>query len=163
MGFLDNLSKSISQGVDRAKFEAEKFQKTTRLQGEANEFRRQMDAKLSELGQKAYELYRAGQIQSASIAELATAIDQMRSALVLKEEELKEAQADVFIEPPITTPASTQQVPISYEQPAPSGPAVSPAQPPAQPAASATKACGVCGFTMPVSAMFCPNCGTRVA
>jgi hypothetical protein len=156
MGFLDNLSKTITQGVDRAKFEAEKFQKTTRLQGEVNEFRRQVDARLSELGQKAYELHRAGQIQSASIAELATAVDQLRSALVVKEEELKQAQAEVFEEPPPVPGAPTttqaQQVPISYE---------APVQPP--PAPAATKNCGVCGFTMPSTAMFCPNCGTRVA
>ncbi|GAB4425504.1 MAG: zinc ribbon domain-containing protein [Chloroflexi bacterium OHK40] len=151
MGFLDNLSKTISQGVDRAKFEAEKFQKTTRLQGEANELRRQIDARLAELGQKAYELYRAGQISSATVGELATAIDQLRSALVVKEEELKQAQAEVFVEPtPTPPPSPSQQVPISYEAPA-------------QPQAAATKQCGVCGFTMPTTAMFCPNCGTRVA
>jgi hypothetical protein len=158
MGFLDNLSKQISQGVDRAKFEAEKFQKTTRLQGEVNEFRRQIDGKLSELGQKAYELQRAGQIQSATLAELATAVDQLRSALVLKEEELKQSQAEVFIEPPPSAgaapPSSAQQVPISYDTP----PTPTPTPPPA-----ATKSCGVCGFTMPTTAMFCPNCGTRVA
>lgn len=161
MGFLDNLSKSISQGVDRAKFEAEKFQKTTRLQGELNEFRRQVDGKLAELGQKAYELHRAGQLPSASIAELAQAIDQLRSALVLKEEELKQAQVDVFVEPPpgSVPPASAQQVPISYDTSSPVTPPTS--SPPS--AAAATKNCGVCGFTMPVSAMFCPNCGTRVA
>lgn len=162
MGFLDNLSKSITQGVDRAKFEAEKFQKTTRLQGEVNEFRRQIDAKLSELGQKAYELQRAGQIQSATIAELATAVDQMRSSLVVKEEELKQAQAEIFEEPPpapgTTPPAQAQQVPISYDAPAQP---VQPVQPP--PAPTATKTCGVCGFTMPMTAMFCPSCGTRVA
>jgi uncharacterized coiled-coil protein SlyX len=170
MGFLDNLSKTLSQSVDRAKFEAEKFQKTTRLQGEVNEFRRQFDAKLGELGQKAYELYRAGQISSASIAELATAMDQLRSALVVKEEELKQAQAEVYEEPTITTPpAQAQQVPISYEQPAApttppivTPPVVTPPQAPASPTA-ATKQCGVCAFTMPVTAMFCPNCGTRVA
>lgn len=157
MGFLDNLSRSISQGVDRAKFEAEKFQKTTRLQGEVNEFRRQIDAKLNELGQKAYDLQRAGQIQSASISELAAAIDQLRSALVLKEEELKQAQAEVFVESPPAAPAPAQQVPVSYEPPAQPAPTVQ------QPAAAATKQCSSCGFTMPTTAMFCPNCGNRVA
>jgi hypothetical protein len=170
MGFLDNLSKSITQGVDRAKFEAEKFQKTTRLQGEVNEFRRQIDGKLAELGQKAYELQRAGQIQSASIAELATAIDQLRSALVVKEEELKQSQVEVFVEPPPAPGASApaQQVPVSYEPPAQSPPSVQPpatqapaVQPP--PTATATKQCGACGFSMPATAMFCPNCGSRVA
>lgn len=157
MGFLDNLSRSISQGVDRAKFEAEKFQKTTRLQGEVNEFRRQIDAKLNELGQKAYDLQRAGQIQSASISELAAAIDQLRSALVLKEEELKQAQAEVFVESPPAAPTPAQQVPVSYEPPAQPAPTVQ------QPAAAATKQCASCGFTMPTTAMFCPNCGNRVA
>lgn len=152
MGFLDNISKQIAQGVDRAKFEAEKFQKTTKLQGEVNEFRRQLDGKLGELGQRAYELQRAGQINSPTIAELATAIDQLRGALLAKEEELKSAQADVFEEPPPAagSPPPAQQVPISYEQPAP------------QPAPS-SKICGVCSFQMPGTAMFCPNCGTRVA
>ena len=155
MGFLDNLSKTLTQSVDRAKFEAEKFQKTTRLQGEVNEFRRQMDAKLGELGQKAYELQRAGQIQSASLAELSGAMEQLRSALVVKEEELKQAQSELYEEPPMAAPAppqQAQQVPISYDQPA---------SPPPAPAAS--KQCGVCGFAMPTTAMFCPNCGTRVA
>lgn len=157
MGFLDNLSKTISQGVDRAKFEAEKFQRTTRLQGEVNEFRRQIDEKLVALGQKAYELQRAGQIQSATIAELAKAIDQLRSAVVVKEEELKQAQAELFVEPstPSAPTAQAQQVPISYE---PVPPVVTPPPTPA-----ATKTCGVCNFTMPTTALFCPSCGTRVA
>lgn len=153
MGFLDQISKQITQGVDRAKFEAEKFQKTTRLQGEVNEFRRQLDGKLVELGQRAYELQRAGQISSATLAELATAVDQLRGSLLVKEEELKSAQAEIFVEPPPPppSPATAQQVPISYEQPAAP-----------QPVAS-TKICGVCSFEMPATAMFCPNCGTRVA
>lgn len=157
MGFLDNLSKQISQGVDRAKFEADKFQRTTRLQSEVNEFRRQLDGKLMEIGQRAYELHRAGQISSATIAELSTAVDQLRAAVVAKEEELKSAQSEVFIEPATPPPpagqTSAQQVPISYETPA-SPPAAAP---------QGRKACGVCGFQMPSSAMFCPNCGTRVA
>lgn len=155
MGFLDNISKQIAQGVDRAKFEAEKFQKTTRLQGEVNEFRRQLDGKLGELGQRAYELQRAGQISSATLAELAHAVDQLRATLLAKEEELKSAQADVFVEPTPPPPAPSsmaQQVPISYEQQTAA---------PAQPATS--KICGVCNFQMPGTAMFCPNCGTRVA
>ncbi|NTU77835.1 MAG: zinc ribbon domain-containing protein [Chloroflexales bacterium] len=153
MGFLDQLSKQISQGVDRAKFEAEKFQKTTRLQGEVNEFRRQLDGKLGEMGQRAYELQRAGQISSATLAELAHAVDQLRASLLAKEEELKGAQAEIFVEPPPPVGAApAQQVPISYDQPAP---------PP--PEAPSQKICGVCNFQMPATAMFCPNCGTRVA
>lgn len=157
MGFLDQISKQITQGVDRAKFEAEKFQKTTRLQGEVNEFRRQLDGKLTELGQRAYELQRAGQISSATLAELASAVDQLRGSLLAKEEELKSAQAEIFVEPPpapgAAPTATAQQVPISYEQQAQAAPQAAPG----------SKLCGVCNFQMPGTAMFCPNCGTRVA
>lgn len=163
MGFLDQISKSITQGVDRAKFEAEKFQKTTRLQGEVNEFRRQMDAKLMELGQRAYDLQRAGQINAPSVVELSAAIDQLRSVVVVKEEELKLSQNDIFIEPAAdASSAPAQQVPISYETPTqPQRPATPPAA--AQPPGATTKSCGSCGFQMPSSAMFCPNCGARTA
>lgn len=171
MGFLDQISKTLTQGVDRAKFEAEKFQKTTRLQGEVNEFRRQMEAKLIELGQRAYDLQRAGQINVPSIAELATAVDQLRAALVVREEELKQAQVEQWIDPVTgagAAPPAAQQVPISYETPsAPASPAppAAPYTPPPAPAAptqAAQKACGNCGFQMPSTAMFCPNCGNRV-
>lgn len=166
MGFLDQISKTLSQGVDRAKFEAEKFQKTTRLQGEVNEFRRQMEAKLIELGQRAYDLQRAGQINVPSIAELAAAVDQLRATLVAREEELKLAQAEQWPEPPASAPAPSlgQQVPISYEPPAASpAPAPGPTVAPPQQPQAAEKTCGNCGFQMPTSAMFCPNCGNRVA
>lgn len=168
MGFLDQISKTLTQGVDRAKFEAEKFQKTTRLQGEVNEFRRQMEAKLIELGQRAYDLQRAGQINVPSIAELASAVDQLRAALVVREEELKQAQGDQWIDPVTgagAPPASAQQVPISYESPAAPTTPAAPYTPPAAPAAptqAAQKSCGNCGFQMPSTAMFCPNCGNRV-
>jgi DNA-directed RNA polymerase subunit RPC12/RpoP len=159
MGLLDNISRTIQQGVDRAKFEAEKFQKTTRLQGEINEYKRQLDAKLMELGQRAYDLQRAGQINAVSIAQLSANVDQLRAALLAKEEELNLAQNDNFPEPPAPpAPPSAQQVPISYEAP----PTVI-MPPPATPQAGAQKTCPNCGFQMPGTAIFCPNCGTRVA
>src|SRR5262245_38953624 len=99
MGFLDNLTKSLSQGVDRAKFEAEKFQKTTRLQGEINDLQRQIDARRAELGDRALELYKAGQIQSPTLADLVKSLDALRSGVTLKQEELKAAQAEAFVEP----------------------------------------------------------------
>ncbi len=153
MGFLDQISRQISQGVDRAKFEAEKFQKTTRLQSEAQDLRQQVEQKLGELGQRAYDLQRAGQINSATLAELVNTVDKLRAALLGKEEELKQTQAEVFVEPTTPTPtaAPPQQVPISVEQTHPS----------TQPAVG-SKVCGSCQFQMPTSAMFCPNCGSRV-
>ena len=153
MGFLDQISRQISQGVDRAKFEAEKFQKTSRLQSEAQDLRQQIEQKLGELGQRAYDLQRAGQINSATLAELANTVDKLRATLLGKEEELKQAQSELFVEPTPPTPAPTpiQQVPISVEQTPPS----------VQPAVG-SKLCGNCQFQMPTTAMFCPSCGSRV-
>jgi hypothetical protein len=153
MGFLDNLSKSISQGVDRAKFEADKFQRTTRVQGELNDLKKQLDTKTQELGQRAYELFRAGQISAPSISALTQDMDDLQAEIIRKEEELKAAQAVAY-----TTPAPTaagpvvQQVPITPDDPAPGAPD-----------ASATKACPNCGFQMPASAIFCPSCGARMS
>lgn len=152
MGFLDNISKTISQGVDRAKFEAEKFQKTTKLQNEITELRRQFDANRLDFSDRAIQLYRAGQIQSATLGELLRGIDSLQASITLKEEELKQAQADVFVEPPVSA-VQAQNVPISTEPPAATaGPQTAPG----------TKFCPNCRFQMPITAAFCPNCGTRL-
>src|SRR5262245_20424198 len=154
MGFLDNLSKTISQGVDRAKFEADKFQKTTRLQNEINELRRQIDANRMEFGDRAIQLFRAGQIQSATLGEILKAIDALQGSITLREEELKATQAEVFVEPTPPGGIQAQNVPISSEPPT---------QPHSQAAApGGMKFCPNCQFQMPVSAMFCPNCGARL-
>jgi zinc ribbon protein len=152
MGFLDNLTKSISQGVDRAKFEAEKFQKTTRIQGEINELQRQIDTRRAELGDRAFELYKAGQIQSPTLAELVKSLEALRSSTTLKQEELKTAQAEVFVEP-APTPSAVYTPPPAGAPPAP--PAAAPGQ------VAITKPCTNCQFQMPATAMFCPNCGAR--
>ena len=147
MGFLDNISKTISQGVDRAKFEAEKFQKTTRLQSEINDLRRQIDVKRGEVGDRALDLYKAGQIQSAVLGDLLKGLEALRASITLKEEELKITQSEVFVEP----------------TPPPGAPAQGPtAAPPRQGAPVAVaKTCPNCQFQMPASAVFCPNCGAR--
>jgi hypothetical protein len=154
MGFLDNLSKTISQGVDRAKFEADKFQKTTRLQNEINELKRQIDTNRMEFGDRAIQLFRAGQIQSATLGEILKAMDALQGSITLKEEELKSSQSEVFVEstPPVGMQA--QNIPISSEPPTQARPqSVAPA---------GMKFCPNCQFQMPTSAMFCPNCGARL-
>src|SRR5215213_2870032 len=154
MGFLDNLSKTISQGVDRAKFEADKFQKTTRLQNEINELKRQIDANRMEFGDRAIQLFRVGQIQSATLGEILKAMDALQGSITLKEEELKASQNEVFVEPTPPVGMQAQNIPISSEPPTQARP---------QPAAPAgMKFCPNCQFQMPTSAMFCPNCGARL-
>lgn len=165
MGFLDNLGKQFSQGLDRAKYEAEKLARVARIQGEIGEQRRQLDAKRVELGDRAYELYKAGQVQSATIAALAREVDSLRATVTLKEDELKSAQTDTYVEPPptVTPYGSAQEVPVSVE---PVTTYTSPVTPTTTYTPSSVapdkKACPTCGFVMPIGAMFCPNCGARL-
>jgi hypothetical protein len=170
MSFLDDISKKIGEGVERAKQEAAKLQRVMTLQSELNDMKRQMDAKRMEFGDRSLELYRAGKIQSPTLGQIMRAMEQLQVSITLKEEELKMAQgADST---PYQPPA--QNVPVSVEpsapppsyQPPPSPPPTYQAPPvvtPAQPgSAPGTKVCPTCSFQMPNTAMFCPNCGLRV-
>lgn len=111
MGFLDELSRKLSEGVDRARFEAEKFQRVTAIQGEIGNLRRQVDAKRLEFGDRAIELLKAGAIQSPTLAALLREIEALQASLTLKEEELRHVQGQAFIEP---SPAPrAQHVPVT--------------------------------------------------
>jgi hypothetical protein len=172
MGFLDQFGKAAGQVVDRARFEAEKFQKTSRIQGELSDIKQQLDQVLIELGQRTHDLYHAGQMQSTSVADLVQQVDRLRGEVIGKEDELRQAQAETYVEP--TPPPPGETPPPSgaeeantapptfkgqYEPPpsAPAAPAVQPA--PEQPD---TRTCPACSFQMPAKAVYCPNCGFRV-
>jgi len=152
MGFLDELSRKLAEGVDRARFEAEKFQRVTAIQGEISMLRRQIDGKRLEFGDRALELFKAGAIQSPTLAAILREIEALQASLTLKEEELRHVQGQVFIEP---TTTRAQNVPISIEPPR------QPA-PPSVPPVAGGKTCPSCGFQMPQTAVFCPNCGLRI-
>lgn len=120
MGFLDSLSKTLSSGVDRAKFEADKFQRTSRISGEVNNIKSQIDTNVRQLGERALELYQQGAISAPEIASLAQIIAQLRDQQTQKEQELTDAQGETFEVWQTTQPQqssasadSTQQVPIS--------------------------------------------------
>jgi hypothetical protein len=161
MSFLDNLTKRVSQSVERAKFEAEKIQRTLRLESELGDLKKQLDGKRLEFGDRALELYRAGMIQSPTLGSILRDIETFYQKVTVKEEELKIAQAEQFVEPNAPPPPPpAQYVPVSVEpsatQPPPSTP------PPAAPAQAGTKPCPNCQFQMPATSVFCPSCGTRV-
>lgn len=212
MGFLDSLSKTLSSGVDRAKFEADKFQRTSRISGEISNVKSQIDTNVRQLGERALELYQQGTLTAPEIASLAQIIGQLREQLTEKETELNTAQAESFEAWQVTQaqmqPSSSQNVPIStdpgvsYVPDSPSSsdtssgagsssytsfgdtgastptytgrsysmPESTDVSGSGMPNSSsvgggsalpATQVCSNCGYTLPGSAMFCPNCGTR--
>jgi hypothetical protein len=121
MGFLDSLSKTLSSGVDRAKFEADKFQRTSRISGEINNVKSQIDTNMRQLGERALELYEGGTITAPEIASLAQIIAQLRDQQTVKEQELTEAQNETFeawqaTQPQQPSTPTAQNVPISSDE-----------------------------------------------
>ncbi|HMO58473.1 MAG TPA: zinc ribbon domain-containing protein [Roseiflexaceae bacterium] len=158
MSFLDDFSRQLSNKIDWVKFEAEKLQRVTALQGELNELRRQLDARRFEFGDRAMDLYRAGKIQSPTLGELMRSIEAIQASITLKEEEVKSAQSVARPPEATTAPPPAQSVPVTVEPPRA---APVPAEPPVS--ATDTKPCLNCGFQMPATSQFCPSCGNRVA
>lgn len=214
MGFLDSLSKTLTSGVDRAKFEADKFQRTSRISGEINNINSQIETNIRQLGERALELYQNGVITAPEIASLAQIIAQLRDQNAEKERELNAANDETFEawqanphQGQQATPA--QSVPLSSEPGTsytPSGTysssgsaggfgAAGSEQSAATPSLSsgraynipestdisgtglpntgsvggqggaqaATDSCPTCGYSVPGTAAFCPNCGNRIA
>jgi hypothetical protein len=205
MRFLDNLSKSLSSGVERAKFEADKFQRTSKISGEISNFRSQIDTNMRQLGERALELYQQGTLQAPEIASLAQIIAQLREQQAEREQELDRLNSETFeqfqaSQPRESAPETGQNVPIGVEPaeggfPTPTSSGSQAVPPPSTDlsgtglpnsssvtgvdvtegdlpplpvgdveAKGATPyACANCGYAIPEGAVFCPNCGTRVA
>lgn len=120
MGFFNSLSKTLSNVGDRAKFEADKFQRTSRISGEVNNIKSQIETNVRQLGERALELYQQGAISAPEIASLAQIIAQLRDQQTQKEAELTTAQNETFEAWQATQPqaqgSSAQNVPISSDQ-----------------------------------------------
>lgn len=125
MRFLDNLSKTLSSGVDRAKFEADKFQRTSKVNGEISNLKAQIETNTRQLGERALELYQQGMLTAPEIASLAQIIGQLRDQQSSKERELEQVTAETFEQfqasqpqtqsQDVTPPVMNQSVPISSE------------------------------------------------
>ena len=190
MRFLDNLGKSLSTGVERAKYEADKFQRTSKINSEISNFNAQVETNLRQLGERALELYQQGTLQAPEIASLAQIIGQLRDQVQGKQRELEQANAETFEQFQATQPQPAPQatgegysIPIGREPVEGSFPTPtsheSHALPQASsdisgtgmpnsasvggvtPAGSTPYACSSCGFALPEGAAFCPECGTR--
>ena len=177
MGFLDNLKGTLSQGVDRAKFEADKLQRVQRIRNDINDMHQQIGTNYGQLGQRAYELFNQGKLDEPEIASLAQIINDLNARLQAANQELERAQNEQFQpeayqqpygQPPPQQYGQPQQYapppPQQYGQPPQYGytpPSTPPQGVPAQPDAD-SKTCSACGFKASSEAVFCPECGNRM-
>lgn len=181
MGFLDNLKGTLSQGVDRAKFEADKLQRTSRVRSDIGDMQQQIATNYGLLGQRAYELHQQGVLTAPEVTSLVNLINDLQARLTSAQAELERAQNEQFVA--VQTPP-----PPAYPQPY--APSVPPQQAPYAPPveaqnyvpptsyappseASATppvdsgaipieRLCPSCGFKVAGQAVFCPECGARL-
>lgn len=161
MSLLDQIGKTATTVVERARFEAEKFQRTTRLQAEVNDLQEQHETLLQELGQRAYDLFVSNQIYAPSIQELAKEIDRLRADIITKEESLKAAQQEMYPEDE-HSPGRSGGYTVPWDEPAPApNPAASTDSTPPQTESTPKRACSTCTAEIPVTARFCPKCGIR--
>ncbi|KPL91876.1 zinc ribbon domain-containing protein [Herpetosiphon geysericola] len=188
MGFLDNLKGTLSQGVDRAKFEADKLQRTSRVRGDIGDMQQQIATNYGLLGQRAYELHQQGVLSAPEVTSLVNLINDLQARLSAAQAELERAQNEQFVAvqtpPPPAYPqpyASSvppQQAPYAppveaqnYVPPTSYAPSDAPAVAYAPPAADATadsgsipieRSCPSCGFKVTGQGVFCPECGARL-
>lgn len=111
MRFLDNIGKSLTSGAERVKYEADKFQRTSRISGEISNLRSQAETNLRQLGERALELYQQGTLQAPEIASLAQIIAQLREQQTAKEQELEQANAETFEQYQATQPDASASSP----------------------------------------------------
>lgn len=81
MGFLDNLKGTLSQGVDRAKFEADKLQRTSRVRSDIGDMQQQIATNYGLLGQRAYELHQQGVLTAPEVTSLVNLINDLQARL----------------------------------------------------------------------------------
>jgi hypothetical protein len=190
MRFLDNIGKSLSSGVERAKFEADKFQRTSKLTGEIGNLKSQVETNMRQLGERALELYQQGTLQAPEIASLAQIIGQLREQQEAKEVELQQVNSETFEQFQASQPqtaggaeGTSQSIPIAREPTEGGFPTPVEGESGAMPPPSADMsgsgmpnsasigevqaqgttpyACANCGYSLPDGAVFCPNCGAR--
>jgi len=113
MGLLDTLSDRLSSGVDRVRFEADKFQRTSRISGEISNMKSQVDTNMRQLGERAFSLHQQGKLDAPEVASLTQIITQLQAQQADKERELGEAQSDTFelwlARQPQPTPSASEQ------------------------------------------------------
>ncbi len=188
MGFLDNLKGTLSQGVDRAKFEADKLQRTSRIRGDIGDMQQQIATNYGLLGQRAYELNQQGVLTAPEVASLVNLINELQARLSSAQAELDRAQNEQFVAvqapappaypQPYASSVPPQQAPYAppveaqnYVPPTSYAPSDAPAAPFAPPAAEQNPAsdaipierlCPSCGFKVAGQGVFCPECGARL-
>jgi peptidoglycan hydrolase CwlO-like protein len=155
MSFLDRVTKAVTEAVDRGKKEVDEFVRIQKINGEIGEiekkvngFKAQIQAIKVQIGEKAVEMMRAGDLENA---DLQTMMDQIAGI----EQQITEQEAVI-----VEKKAEIEKIKAETEAAKAAEEAASPA--PAAPAAEAAgRFCAQCGAAVAEGAAFCAQCGAK--
>ncbi|HEY89312.1 MAG TPA: zinc ribbon domain-containing protein [Thermoflexia bacterium] len=122
----------LQRGAKRASFEADKLQRTLKVQNTIGSLRTQIRGKVTHLGETALRLYRQGALVEEELKAIGQAIEALEAHIAEKETELAQIKAETFPE----------EEPLSAGQPG-----------------MGSRVCPNCGQAIPVEMRFCIHCG----
>ena len=156
-GFLDRVSRAVTDAVDRGKREVDEFVRIQKINGEVGEiekqingFKAQIQAVKVQIGEKAVEMMRAGTLENADlqawmdqIAGIEQQIAEQETVIAEKRTEIEKIKAEAEAQKAAAAAAAAQPAP-----PAPADPAVG-------------GSCVQCGAPLAEGAAFCAQGGEK--
>ncbi|MBL7209069.1 MAG: zinc-ribbon domain-containing protein [Dehalococcoidia bacterium] len=164
MEFLE----SIRKGAARAQLETEKRLRINRVQREIDALNQQIRQRTLQLGEKALELYQAGELPEPDLVAICKGIVILKKEIAEKEAQIEAIRLESLPEEMVAVPATyghlCPQCRISLPEEAGfcphCGSRAIDVPPPSVPSMAAK--CTNCGAMIPEDAAFCPQCGMKV-
>ena len=123
----------LQRGAKRAGFEADKLQRTLKVQNTIGNLRTQIRGKVTHLGETALRLYRQGALVEDELKAIGQAIEALEAQAAEKETELAQIKAETFPD---------EEAPVAGHP------------------GMGSWVCPNCGQAIPVEMRFCIHCGT---
>jgi RNA polymerase subunit RPABC4/transcription elongation factor Spt4 len=179
---MTSLFDRVKRETNKATFEADRLLRIRRVEGTIADIRRQITQQAYQIGSKAIELSKNGQLDSPpELAAMCKQVQQLEQQITEKEAEIERIRQEIPPEPAPRTEVVGPAVvgrkanyghicpKCEIELPAEAlfcpqcgGPAKDVAPPPTPVATAAEAKCVKCGAAVPAEAAFCPRCGSKV-
>ena len=158
MAWFDKAMKSVQTTAGKTAFEADKMVRTKREEGVLSDAQKRVQAKLAELGQAAFALYRSGTLSDPSVTALADEIAGLEAQVQQQKEKLETIHNEQY--QPAAAAEPEAAAPVAAAVPEPAAPAV--AAVPDEPVVAAMIECSNCHTEVKATVTFCPECGSRL-